>query len=139
MPFSIDIKPQSIGASASVNGAGVDMQGWDGVLFLLALGVIDGTQDMKIQAAEDTAFSGGDLEDPITGAAITQLTGTDDNKGAIVDVWRPTQRYVRSVVSNGAGAAADFQCVIAVCYRATGRLPITQHADILELIKVAQN
>ena len=134
--FSIDIPPQSIAASSTVNGAGVDMKGWDGCLFFLMLGVVDGVQDLKAQGDDNSGFSG---PTDITDAAITQLTATDDGKGAILDVWRPTERYIRSSVDNGAGATADFQCVVAVRYRATGRLPITQHSTMLELVKVAQN
>jgi hypothetical protein len=136
MSFSLDIKPQSIGASAGVDGAGVDMKGWDGVLFILALGVIDGTQDMKAQGDDNSSFTSAT---DITDAAITQVAGTGDNKAYLLDVWRPTERYIRSRVDNGAGAVADFQAVIAMRYRATGRLPLTQHADIGELIKVAVN
>lgn len=136
MAFSIDITPRSIAASSTVNGAGVDMQGWDGCLFFLCLGVTDGTTDLSAQGDDNSAFSS---PVDITDAVITQLTATDDGKGAILDVWRPTERYIRSSVDTGAGATADFECVIAVRYRATGRLPITQHSTVLELVKIASN
>lgn len=132
--FSQSIDPQSIAASTAVNGASVDMSGWDGVLFALSLGAVDGTQDMKAQdSADDATFA------DITGAAITQVTATGDSKLYLLDVWRPSGRYVRPVVTNGAGAAADFQAVIALRYRRTGRLPITQHATVGELVKKAVN
>ena len=136
MSFSIDIAPVSIAASSTVNGAGVDMKGWDGVLFFLCLGVTDGTTDLIAQGDDNSGFSSPVA---ITDAAITQLTATDDGTGAILDVWRPTERYIRSSVDTGAGATADFECVLAVRYRATGRLPITQHSTVLELVKVASN
>jgi hypothetical protein len=136
MAFSLDVPPQSIAASSAANGAGVDMAGWDGVMFVLALGAIDGTQDMKAQSDDNSGFSSAT---DITGAAITQVAATGDNKLYILDVYRPGERYVRSVVTNGAGATADFQAVIAIRYRGSGRFPLTQHADVGELKKVAAN
>lgn len=136
MAFSLELSPQSIAASTAANGNGVDMQGWDGVLFVLALGAIDGTQDMKAQSDDNSGFSSAV---DITNAAITQVTATGDDKVYLLDVWRPTERYVRAVVTNGAGAVADFQAVIAVRYRLTGRGPITQHSSVGELKKVMAN
>ena len=136
MAVTLDIVPQSIAASSSANGAGVDMKGWDGVAFIMAVGAIDGTQDLKAQSDDNSGFSSAT---DITNAAITQVAGTGDNKVYILDVWRPSERYVRSVLANGAGATADFQAVIAIRYRGTGRFPITQDATVGELKKVAVN
>ncbi len=137
MKFSLALSPQSIAASGSANGVVLDMQGWDGVLFYLMLGVIDGTQDMQIESDDVVGFGGAAN---IAGAAIAQIAAAGDDTIAGVDVWRPTERFVRCVVSNGAGAVADFQGVIAVRYRATGRLPFTLDADEpLAVVKVASN
>lgn len=136
MSFSLDVPPQSIAASSAVNGNGVDMQGYEGVLFVLAVGALDGTQDMKVQGDDNSGFSS---PTDITGAAITQVSATGDNKLYLLDVYRPTERFVRSVVTNGAGAVADFQGVIAMRYRVAGIIPITQHADVGELVKVKVN
>lgn len=136
MAFSLEVSPQSIAASSAANGNGVDMQGWDGVLFVLAVGAIDGTQDMKAQSDDNSGFSS---PTDITGASITQVTATGDDKLYLLDVWRPSERYVRAVVTNGAGATADFQAVIAIRYRGTGIFPVTQHASVGELKKVLVN
>lgn len=136
MAFSQPIDPQSLAASSTTNGDTVDMQGWAGVLFVLSLGATDGTTDMK---AQDGAASDGSDAADITGAAITQVAGTGDNKLYLLDVWRPTKRYVRPVVATGAGAGADFEAVIAIRYRRAGNSPITQHADVGELVKKAVN
>lgn len=134
MKFSQSIDPQSLAASSTTNGSSVDMQGWEGVLFVLQLGATDGTTDMKAQdSADDTTFA------DISGAALTQIAGTGDNKIYLLDVWRPSARYVRPVVTTGAGAAADFEAVLALQYRRSGNSPITQHADVGELVKKAVN
>ena len=136
LAFSLGLSPQSIAASTAANGNGVDMQGWDGCLFVLLLGVIDGVQDMKAQGDDNSGFSSAT---DITGAAITQVAATGDDKIYLLDVWRPTERYIRPVVTNGAGAVADFQAVLTIRYRATGRLPMSQHSTVGELKKVAVN
>lgn len=136
MAFSLGLSPQSIAASTAANGNIVDMSGWSGVLFVLALGAVDGTQDMKAQGDDAVGF--GSPTD-ITGAAITQVAATGDDKIYILDVWRPTERFVRAVVTNGAGAVADFQCVLTIRYGRAGVLPPVQHASLGELKKVAQN
>lgn len=131
---SLEVPPQSIAASSSANGAGVDMNGWEGVAFVLALGAIDGTQDMKAQRDDNSGFSSAV---DITGAALVQVADTGDNKLYILDVGRDliTERYVRAVVTNGAGATADFQAVLAFRYRGVGRFPIAQHATVGQLVK----
>ena len=136
MSFFLALSPQSIAASSSANGNTVDTQGWDGVLFVLALGAVDGTQDMKAQSDDNSGMSS---PTDITNAAITQVTASGDDKIYMLDVWRPGERFVRCVVTNGAGATADFQQVTGVLYRRTGALPMTQHTSVGELKKVLAN
>ena len=134
MSFSQAVDPQSIGASSNVDSGSVDMRGWDGVLFILGVGAIDGTQDMKLQdSADNSTFA-----DIGTGFNITQVAGTGDNKLYMLDLWKPAKRYIRVNVANGAGATADFQAVIACQYRRTGLTPIAQLADVGELVKKQQ-
>jgi hypothetical protein len=130
-PF-LALSPQSIAASSAVNGTIVDLQGWSGVVFILALGAVDGTQDMKAQSDDAVGF--GSPTD-ITGAAITQVTATGDDKIYVLDVPRPAERFVRCVVTNGAGAVADFQQVTGLLYGRTGVLPATAHASVGEIKK----
>jgi hypothetical protein len=136
MAFSLEVSPQSIAASSAANGNGVDMSGWNGVCFVLLLGAVDGTQDMKAQSDDNSGFSSAT---DITSAAITQVAGTGDDKIYVLDVWRPSERYVRAVVTNGAGATADFQGVLAIRYHRNGVLPPTQAANFGALTKVLAN
>ena len=133
LSWSQEIAPIASAASTATNGNGVDMQGWSGVLFVLNLGATDGTVDMKAQRDDNSGFSSAT---DITGAAITQVTATGDNKLYMLDVWRPSERYVRAVVTTGAGATADQLGVTAIRYRGTGRFPISQHSSVAELVKV---
>jgi len=126
---SQEIAPQS--ASSAVNGAGVDMQDYDGVAFLIEAGDIASGTTLNAKAQRDTASNFPSAVD-IPGAAITQLGDTDDNKLVVIDVYAPTERYIRCVVTPAVSTALI--CVTAVRYRKTGELPVTQAAA--EYIKV---
>jgi len=107
----------SLAASTAFNGVGVDLQGWDGAIFYLGLGATDGTIDLKIQRDDNSGFS---TPTDIAGAALTQITASGDNLTYAIDCYRPTERYLRSVLTTGAGATADVAAVLAVLYRGTG-------------------
>lgn len=120
--------------NTQVNGTGVDMQGWDGVLFILNLGTIDAAVDMAAFRDDASNFPSATA---ITGAAITQISATGDGFVVGVDVYRPSERYVRARVTVASGTTGAQLSVTSIRYRATGRLPITQTLD--ELVKVAEN
>lgn len=117
---------------AGVNGVGVDMQelgGWDGVVFEAALGVVGngGTVDMRVQHSANANFSGAvniaDADNSSNNASITQIPNTVANVVVAIDVFRPTNRYVRAIVTpatNNANVA-----VTARRYRNQGRTPLT--------------
>lgn|SRR5574338_723965 len=120
--------------NGQVSGVGVDMQGWDGVLFVLNLGTIDAAVDMAAYRDDNSSFTSATL---ITGAAVTQVPATGDGQIVGVDVYRPSERYVRARITVGNGTTGAQLSVTSIRYRATGRLPITQTLD--ELVKVAEN
>ncbi len=130
---SLDIAAQI--ASANVNGTAMDMQGWDGCLFVFNLGamVASATFDARIVSSANANMSGATN---ITNAAITQVLAASGNTNSYhIDVWRPTNRYIRSA-TQPATANTTFSSV-AIRYRATGILPVTQTA--LQTVRVAVN
>ena len=126
----------SLAASTAFNGVGFDTQGFDGVIFYLALGVTDGTVDFKIQRDDNSGFSSAT---DITNAALTQISGTGDNLTYAIDVYKPSERYVRSVLTTGAGATADVAAVLAIGYRGTGTSGVgtTATTGLTQYVKVA--
>lgn len=120
--------------NGNVNGAGQDMQGWDGCLFLLNLGTIDAAVDMAVVRDDNSSFSSATA---ITGASIVQVPATGDGQIVAIDVYRPSERYVRASVTVGSGTTGAQLSVTAIRYRGTGRLPMTQTLD--QLVKVAEN
>ena len=130
--IGVDIPSQI--ASANVNGTVQDMQGWNGCMFIFNLGAMTSgaTFDARIVSSANANMSGATN---VTSAALTQVTTATPNNAFIIDVWRPTDRYLRSATQP---ATANSQLSsVAVRYRRTGILPPTQSAT--QVVKVAQN
>ena len=132
MAFSVEVISASL--TGATNGTGVDMNGWDGVLFLVAVGAVTatGTLDAKVQSDSVSNFA---TPADISGAALTQIVDGDDGKMMAIDVWRPGERYARIVLTQA--TAAVVAGAYAIRYRRTGRTPPTQ--TLTELIKVLAN
>jgi hypothetical protein len=129
---TLDIAAQT--ASANVNGTAMDMSGWDGCLYIFNIGAMaaSATFDARIVQSANSNMSGATN---ITNAAITQLASTSNTNSVHIDVWRPTNRYIRSATIP-ATANTTFSSM-AVRYRASGILPVTQTA--VQLVKVQVN
>ena len=136
-----EIKPAQVYAPVSLAASTVtssvsDMLGWDGILYLIELGVISagGTFDAKVQRDDNSGFSSAT---DISGAALTQVTqaGGGSSKLYCIQVYRPSERYLR--LSMTEGTAAALVGVTAVQYRGQGLLPATQVAA--QSIKVVEN
>ena len=90
-------------ATTDINGVTLDMQGFEGVLMEVVMGAITGTAVTSIKAqqgAESDLSDAADLED--TGQSIAD---SDDNEIFYIDLYRPTERYVRVVVDRGTANA----------------------------------
>jgi hypothetical protein len=129
---TMDINAQT--ASANVNGTTIDMQGWSGVLYAFNIGAMasGATFDARIVSSANSNMSGATN---ITNAALVQVANTGNTNTYQIQVWRPTDRYLRSAVQP-ATANSTFGSV-AIRYRANGILPPTQGA--VQTVKVASN
>ena len=119
-------------ASAVANGTAVDMQGWDGARFVIALGTfgVNSTFDGLAQTAPDSGFN---TVTNVTNSNLTQITNA--NGIAIVDVYRPTSRYIRFQATPAVNAIV--YTVTVDQYRRNGILPPTQAA--VQVVRVASN
>jgi hypothetical protein len=119
-------------ASAVANGTAVDMQGWDGARFVISLGTfgVNSTFDGLAQTAPDSGFN---TVTNVTNSNLTQITNA--NGIAVVDVYRPTARYIRFQATPAVNAIV--YSVVVDQYRRNGVLPPTQAA--VQTIRVAQN
>ena len=107
--------------TSDINGSSVDMQGFEGCLFVFQFGpiVAAGVQSIKIQQDIVTAMG-----------AAADLLGTnqvvaddDDNTIFYIDIVRPRERFLRPVVTRATQNATV--AVTAYKYRAHDR-PVTQ-------------
>lgn len=129
----VDVLDSIVKNNGTTLSSAIDMQGWDGILVLINVGVTDTTVDMAVQ----TATTSGASYSTVTGASITQYTSTDDNKTAAVDLYRPTNEFVKVLLTVGNGTTGASVSIQALQYRHTGLLPSTN--NLKELVKVAQN
>ncbi len=109
-------------ASADRNGAILDMAGFDGVMVVVKMADIAAGATTSIKMQQDT--------DPAMGAAA-DLAGTgiaiaddDDDQIFIIDLYRPTERYVRVVVDKDAANKTN-ECALYFQYKARS-IPVTQ-------------
>lgn len=127
------IPPQD-GATTAVTSAAVDTQGYQVAEFECLAGAITGTIDAKVQSS---ATSGGTYAD-ISGAATSQWAATADNTMKVICVVRPTNRFLKLVMTPTGGTT---NLIGAVChlYGVTGLIPVTLDATCAQLVKVQQN
>lgn len=86
--------------SADRNGATLDMKGYDGVLVVVHFATIatSAVTTIKMQQGEESDLSdAADLEG--TGQSVAD---DDDNEHYYIDLYQPTDRYVRLVVDKNA-------------------------------------
>lgn len=108
----------------------VDMQGYDSVRMCVAFGTITGSAATSIRAQSAAAkssatalTSGAD----IAGTSIT-VADTDDNKIVILDIVRPTRRYVQLLIKRATqNAVVDY-----AWYELYGprKLPVVKDANV---------
>lgn len=121
------------GASA-INGATVDMLGYAGVLITVTFGAIvtGAVTSVKVQQDNDPAM--GTAAD-LLGSGQTVLDSADDTL-VMIDIAKPTKRYIRLVVSratqNATVGAANY-----LLYGGRTR-PATQTAAIERFVSPAE-
>lgn len=90
-------------AQTAVNSAGVDMLGYEGVLFLTSFGTpaADNLVNVAVSSDDDVADSYAD----VLGSAVAQGGASDED--AWIDVYRPVERYVRLEAARGTSSTLE--------------------------------
>lgn len=109
------------------NSTIVDMQNFEGVLFLASFGALTATQVTQIKAQQGAASDLSDAQD-LLGTLVGPLADADGNKCLALDVYKPRERFVRLVVDRGT-ANAVIDGVIAIQYGARTE-PTSQDSTI---------
>lgn len=108
------VNATAVGTTA-INGAILDMEGFEGVEFIGLAGTItDGLLSLKAQ--DGAAANLSDAADLL--GTLTTIQNADDNKAIVLDIFRPVKRYIRVVVVRAGATGAVVDGVIAIQYRA---------------------
>jgi len=127
-----EVPPQSITSGAAINGSGVDMQGYEDALFVVHVGAITGagTLAARLESDDNASFT---TPTNITNAALVNVTNTTPNNVMILGVARPTERYVRAVITQAVNTVVAG--VTSIRKRRTGLLPPTAAASQTVVVK----
>lgn len=82
--------------TAAIDSAGVDMSGYEGVLFVTSFGTA--ASDNTVNAAQSSDDGSTDAYADLEGTSVASGTSDED---VWVDVFRPRLRYVRLEVARG--------------------------------------
>jgi hypothetical protein len=105
-----NVKSAVASGTTDQTGTGVDMSGWDGVLFVTTLGTPAVNNIMKAQQSNDDGSA--DDYDDLEGSAVAP--GASDEQ-QFIDIYRPTKRYVRPYLTRG--SATTVENIYAIRYR----------------------
>lgn len=127
-----ELAPQA--ATTVQTGDGVNVIGWDGVQFAINLGAFTGAAvcDARVVGSANANFSGATN---VANAALVQVPAANNNNLFIIDVYKPTNLYLRCLVTPAANTL--LLAVTATRYKRGGVLPPTQAA--LQYVKVQEN
>jgi hypothetical protein len=113
-------------ANADRDGAILDMQGFDGVMMVVKFGDIAAGAVTSVKAQQDTDPAGATMAD-LEGTAIA-VADDDDNQIFIIDLFQPTERYVRVSVDKDAANNTE-EMAFYIQYGASARPVIQTVAD----------
>ena len=97
-------------------GSSVDMQGFEGVMFVAALGTLTATQVTELKAQQSSDDGSVDTFADLTGTKTTAMSDDDDNQVIVLDIYKPVERYVRPILLRET-ANAVIDGIIAIQYR----------------------
>lgn len=136
MNLSKDVKITVVAAAATAAQTAVtsdvlDMSGYDGVMFIALTGDVTATSVLTLTVKANSANSTSSPT-PVTQKATDAFTAgasDADSKALVVDVYRPTLRYVFAELTRTT-ANAVVGGIIAIQYSAANK-PTTQAASVI--------
>ncbi len=85
------------------NSSVIDMQGFEGITFTAIFGTLTATAVTGIKVQQGNQSDGSDAQD-LAGSAVS-IPDTGSNKVLITEIYKPTKRYVRCIVTRGTANA----------------------------------
>lgn len=107
----------------------VDMADYEGVVFIVSMGAISATAvtSANVQQSSTAALAGSEAD--LLGSKIT-IAATDDDKCLLIDVYRPTKRYVNAIVLR-ATANSVINSIVAIQYGAAMAPPTNDASTVI--------
>jgi len=118
----------AVAGSTDIEATGVDMSGFDGVLFIAAVGTLTATQVTSLHAQQSDDDGSADAYSDLIGSSVGAMADGDSNKLLVLDVRNPQKRWVRPVLDR-ATANAVLDGIVAIQYAARAR-PSVQPASV---------
>ena len=128
--------PISASSSIDSNTDILDMQGYDGVCFIVPITDSDATGVALITGEQNTANSDTSMA-ALSGATATATCTTSDdlnNTLLILDIYRPLERYVQASITSSTANIA-YGTGIAIRYNGA-KLPITADSTVQQATSV---
>ena len=101
--------------SADANGSSVDMQNFDGVMFVASVGTLTATQVTTLKAQGSSDDADADAFADLEGTQTDAMADDDDDQSIVLDIYKPVERYIRPVLERGT-ANAEIDGIIAIQY-----------------------
>jgi len=125
------VSPAAAAAQTAIDSSILDMQGYEGVMFIALLGDVDATSALTLTVKGNTANS-LTVPAPVTQKATTLFTAdatSADSKALVVDLYKPALRYVFANLTRTT-ANAIVGGIIAIQYKA-GLKPTANDASVI--------
>ena len=114
-------------------GTGLNMAGFDGVLFVLIAGTITGSGTITMAAEQSSDDAATDDYTALTGASAQAVGSADSDLLLVVDVIKPSKQYVRVQITR-AVANSVIGGVLAIQYMADEKAAATASAQLAAAI-----
>lgn len=115
------------GTTDITDATAVDTSGYNGVMFIFAFGAITTNAVTSVKAAGLDTSSPTLGTDDLQGTSITVADGYDD-KIVVMDIYRPTTRYIRPGVKRATQNAA-VNSIVAILYDPI-KTPVTADSSV---------
>lgn len=122
------------GDNETLYGSGVDMAGYDGVIFLAATRRGE-AGDIVLKAQQDTASNFATVQD-LTGTAVTMTIATGTDAFCGVEIKQPKERYVRPALVIPNLGTARAVCIMSIRYG--GKYRPETNSDVELHVNVAE-
>lgn len=110
----VKVQDHTAAGTSAVNSDGVDMAGYDGVIFVTSFGTAATGNTVNAAQGADNSSDWVDL----TGTSVSSGSSDED---VWVDVYRPQDRYVRLEVVRG--TSSTLESIYAIRYGGGRKLP----------------